>query len=648
MSETPAVANRFDRDEAANNSGDLDILVHIARLLGADESLVLPGGGSVSVKVTEPDLFGEPEERLYVSGLTADLASIERADFAPMRLLPTGRLAELSELGDAEMLNAMATYKVIAGAPIPSIEAVLHAAIPGKFVLHTHADAPVTISSTPGGSAFLHEIYGARALIVPYVKPGFHLARRVVDLWRSDVTEPIDMMILSNHGVFTWGETAQEAYDLMIDVVRMAEDFLRSRGAFEWPLVNSDPLVDRVLPQAMLRKHISDAAGAPMLLTYYPSGKGFGLAQHPIGADLATRGPLIPDHIARTKRVPMVGRDVAGYVREYNNYFRERSAGAAENSQTIDPAPRIVIDPELGMLSAGRTMQEAEQAGKVAVHTMTAIMRAEQLERWQPLGAQDVFDVEFGDVASAVSPTFADYKPFSGEVAVVTGAASGIGQACVERLLELGAAVVGFDVDLAVYSEAFVDRPDYVGIHCDVTDADLLRESLRYAVWVFGGIDMIVLNAGVFPPDTPVAEMPLETWRRTMSVNLDANVTLLRESYPLLKLAPRGGRVAVVGSTSVQAPGAGAAAYSASKAALNQLARITALEWGSDGIRVNTVHPNQAFDGVALDDGQRGPVLNGEVTSRDVADAICALLGPSFRKTTGAQIAVDGGNDRVI
>lgn len=664
MSETPGVINRYNEEEARKFSGDLAQLLYVSRLLGQDENLVLSGGGNTSVKVVEPDLYGEPEDRLYVKGSGGDLATISEGGFTPMRLLPTGRLAELAQLDDTEMLNALVSHKVRADAPTPSVEAVLHAAIPGKFVLHTHADAPVTISNTSKGAAMIREIYGDRALIVPYVMPGFKLARRVIDLWRTEASGPTDIMVLMNHGLFTWGETAKEAYDLMIEAVRLAEEYLRAHDAFEWPLTNTDPLVDRVIPQASLRQKISEAAGAPMLLTYYPSGKGFGLAQHEHGADLATRGLLTPDHVIRTKRVPMVGRDVDAYVEQYKQYFDEQAKRDGRDLQMIDPAPRIVIDPELGMLSAGRTMQEAELSGKIAVHTMTAIMRAEQLDRWSPLPSADIFDVEYWDLEQAKLKRQAPYKPFAGEVAVVTGAASGIGQACVERLLELGAAVVGFDVDLAVYSDRFVDRPDYVGIHCDITDADLLRESLRYAVWVFGGIDMVILNAGVFPPSTPVAELSLDTWRRTMNVNLDANVTLLKESYPLLKLAPRGGRVAVVGSKNVPAPGPGAAAYSASKAALNQLARVTALEWGKDGIRVNSVHPNQVFDtglwndelisqraanyGLSVEDYRRSNVLNTEVTSRDVADVVCELLGTRFSKTTGAQIPVDGGNDRVI
>lgn len=664
MAQAPEIINRYNADEAKKFPGELEQLVYVSRLLGQDENLVLSGGGNTSVKVVEPDLFGEPEERLYVKGSGADLVNITEAGFTPMRLIPTGRLADLPTLSDIDMANALASYKILANAPAPSVEAVLHAAIPGKFVLHTHADAVVTISNTPSGEKFIRELYGERALIVPYVMPGFLLARKVIELWREHAAAPIQLMILLNHGVFTWGETAKAAYDTMIEAVGQAESFLKERGAFDWPLANVDPLLDRAVTQATLRKEISEAAGSPMLLTYYPSGKGFGLAQHENGNDLATRGLLTPDHVIRTKRKPLVGRDVKAYTEEYKQYFDEQAKRDPRNLTMLDAAPRIVIDPELGMMSAGRTMQEAELCGKISVHTMTAIMRAEQLEKWQPLPANDVFDVEYWDLEQAKLKRQPAYKPFAGEVAIVTGAASGIGQACVARLLELGASVVGFDIDMAVYSESFVDRPDYIGIHCDITDADKLRESLHYAVWVFGGIDMLVLNAGIFPASSPIAEMSLETWRRTMSVNLDANVTLLKEAHPLLRLAPRGGRVAIVGSKNVPAPGPGAGAYSSSKAALNQLARVAALEWGKDNIRVNSVHPNQVFDtglwtpeliaarakayGLTAEEYKRNNILKAEVTSRDVAVSVCELLGDAFSKTTGAQIPVDGGNDRVI
>lgn len=249
-----------------------------------------------------------------------------------------------------------------------------------------------------------------------------------------------------------------------------------------------------------------------------------------------------------------------------------------------------------------------------------------------------------------------------GKVALVTGAASGIGRACVESFLARGAAVVGFDVDPKI--AGLLPRTDFLGIRCDVTVEEDLRAALAAAVDAFGGLDILVLNAGIFPATRKIADLTLEEWRRVMGINLDANLVLLHLAHPLLKLAPAGGRVVVIGSKNVPAPGPGAAAYSASKAALHQLARVAALEWGRDGIRVNTLHPNAVFDtgvwteevlasraaayGLSVEEYRRNNVLRAEVTSRDVAEAAAELCGPRFAKTTGAWLPVDGGNERVI
>ena len=354
---------------------------------------------------------------------------------------------------------------------------------------------------------------------------------------------------------------------------------------------------------------------------------------------------------------------MAEYSAAYREYFARNAPRAKEPKTMLDPAPRVVLDPEFGLTTVGRSAKEAAIARDLYAHTIDVIRRAEALGGYRALSEEELFEVEYWDLEQAKLRRAGAPPVFAGEIACVTGAASGIGKACVEALLKRGAAVVGLDVDPQVTTIG-EQSPDYLGLQCDVTSEDAISAALETAVRAFGGFDMLILNAGVFPSGTPIESLEGAEWRRVFAVNLDANLTLLRESYPLLKLAPRGGRVVVIGSKNVAAPGPGAAAYSASKAALTQLARVAALEWGAAGIRVNTLHPNAVFDtgiwtdevlkaraasyGMSVEEYKRNNVLKTEVRSSDVGELAAELCGPVFAKTTGAQIPIDGGNERVI
>jgi NAD(P)-dependent dehydrogenase (short-subunit alcohol dehydrogenase family) len=447
----------------------------------------------------------------------------------------------------------------------------------------------------------------------------------------------------------------------MIELVDCAEQYLAAQGA--WDVELRPQLGGRSaarLEIAQLRRAVSDAAGSPIVLKTHPDLQALAFAQREDVGELSQRGGVTPDHVIRTKHVPLVGRDVAKYCAAYAEYVQAHSHQSSHAS--VDPAPRVILDPELGMCTAGRSAEDAAIAGDIYRHTIDIILRSEKLGGWRALPARDFYDVEFWDMERAKLRR-ADREPvFLGEVAVVTGAASGIGKACVASLLARGAAVVGLDISAAV--KQLHARNDYLGIQCDLTHEQAVKHALELSVRAFGGIDMLVLNAGIFPPSAPVASLKSETWRTTMNVNLDSNLLLMRECHPLLKLAPRGGRVVIIGSKNVPAPGPGAAAYSASKAALQQLARVAALEWGEDRIRINTLHPNAVFDTgiwtpevlaaraasyrMSVEEYKTNNVLKVEVTSKDVAELAAELCGPVFARTTGAQIPVDGGNTRII
>jgi rhamnose utilization protein RhaD (predicted bifunctional aldolase and dehydrogenase)/NAD(P)-dependent dehydrogenase (short-subunit alcohol dehydrogenase family) len=667
-------------EEAAAWRGDLGLRVYTSRLLGRDKSLVLHGGGNTSVKVREPNLFGDEEEILYVKGSGWDLEKIEEAGFAPVRRGHLVRLAGLDELSDPRMVNEMVTHMKRSSAPTPSVEAILHAILPHKFVDHTHADAVVAVTNTPGGEERIRRIYGDAVVVIPYIMPGFDLARLCARLFTEQAGPRTIGMVLMNHGIFSFGETARESYERMIQLVTLAEEYLTAEGAVP-PLpgeregvwergpggegsgeAGSSLLISTI---ATLRRDVSRAAGAPMILLSRRDARSLAFARREDAATISQQGPATPDHVIRTKRVPLFGRDVAAYVRAYGEYFENHAPHARSPKTMLDPAPRVILDPDLGLITVGRRATDAAISAEIYEHTMDIIERAERLGGWRALPERDLFDMEYWDLEQAKLKKAGDPPVFAGEVALVTGAASGIGRASVDSLLARGAAVVGLDRDPAILAlSGLSGRADFLGIVCDVTDEEAVRRALVEAVDAFGGLDMLILNAGIFPPGRPLGELPMEEWRRVFAVNLDANLSFLRESHPLLALAPNGGRVVVVGSKNVPAPGPGAAAYSASKAALSQLARVAALEWGKDGIRINVLHPNAVFDtgvwtdevlaaraaayGLDVESYKKNNVLRVEVTSRHVAELAAELCGPLFARTTGAQIPVDGGNERVI
>jgi rhamnose utilization protein RhaD (predicted bifunctional aldolase and dehydrogenase)/NAD(P)-dependent dehydrogenase (short-subunit alcohol dehydrogenase family) len=648
--------------DAAAWSGDLGLRVYTSRLLGRDPTLVLHGGGNTSVKTEGRDGVGRPIELLYVKGSGRDLETITEAGFAPVRLDDLLALGELDVLSDVDMARQLRVATIDPHAPAPSVEAILHAILPFRYVDHTHPDALLSVMNTPTGSARVRELYGDDVVVIDYVMPGFALAKACADAAAAlDGRASVKGMVLLGHGLFTFSDDARESYERMIELVGRAEDYLREHGAWDVSARPGDDPGEVRRELSTLRRAVSTAAGRPMIVRRSEDPRGAWFAQRDDLERLAGVGPATPDHVLRTKRLPLVGRDVAAYTSAYQAYFLEQRRNRAD-LQMLDPAPRVVLDSELGLLTIGASARDARIVEDIYLHTIEIVSRADALDRWSALPAGDLFDVEYWELEQAKLKRAGAEPPFSGEVVAITGAASGIGRASAEAFLAAGAAVVALDRDPAVVQ--LHEQPDFLGLVCDVTVATEVAAALEAAVRSFGGLDMLVLNAGVFPAGAPIAALDDEDWRRTMTVNADAALSLLREAHPLLRDAPRGGRVVINGSKNVAAPGPGAAAYSSSKAAITQLARVAALEWGADGIRVNVVHPNAVFDtgvwsaeliesraasyGLSAEEYRTNNVLRTEITSADVARMIIAMCGDAFARTTGAQVAVDGGNDRVI
>lgn len=651
----------WNTEEADHHPSDREQVLYLAHLLGRDPEVVLPGRGSCSVKSFVPNIFGESEEVLFISNDGVDLAGLGEADLTPLRLRYLRKLASVDTLGDHELSRQLRLALADPMATPAGSDALLHALLPQRFVIQTQPDALMTLCNTPTALQHLQAACGDAVVIVPYARPGMELVHTCARVLADLNGEQLQNLLVMRRGLISVGDNAREVYQRLLELANRAEEYLVNRKA--WHLSQ-----DR-LPQdastsrrdlAGLRREISAAAQVPMIMMTHSDETCLAFTRRPDLTTCAIQGPAMAEHVFSTGRVPLVGRNLSAYVANYNRYYDQHASQGSSRFHRRDPAPRIILDPEMGMLSAGRSAAEALEAATVFRRTMRMIQRASILERWQAAAAAEVFAVEYADP----QPIQAEQERavFAGEVALVSGAASGIGQACVEALTRRGAAVVGLDINPAM--KTMYDRPDVLGLHCDVTDEAALDAAIDETVRRFGGVDMLILNAGIFPATRMIAGLDSAEWRRIHAINLDANLFLMRECYALLRLAPRGGRVVVIGTKNVPAPGPGVAAFSTSKAALTQLARVAALEWGPQGIRVNVLHPNQVFDtgmwsddvirsrastyGISVEQYKTNNVLRVDVRSSNVAELAAELCGPLFAKTTGAQIPVDGGNDRVI
>lgn len=662
--------SRWNDAEAARCATPLDLRVYTSRLLGMEPSLVLHGGGNTSVKASTPNLFGEAEELLYIKGSGWDLATIEAQGFAPVKLAALRRMAELAELSDADMVRAQRAAMTDPAAPTPSVEAILHALIPFEYVDHTHADAVVAVSNTADGERRIREIYGKHMLVVPYVMPGFILAKRVRELTRKVDWGGLDGIVLLNHGIFSFAATARESYERMIALVSRAEEYLAKQGAVGTATTDFTecPTADVVGSElvgelAVLRRAVGRAKGGPVVARLDRSAASVAFSARPDVAAIAGRGPLTPDHVIRTKPVPLVAAGdwesaVAGYAARYREYFaRNQTPGLT----CLDPAPRWIVWRGQGFVSIGSSAKDAGIVADIARHTSRAIGWAEQLGGWKPLPEAELFAVEYWELEQAKLKQGGPRPPFAGKVALVTGAASGIGRAAAEALHGLGAAVLATDINPAV--EQLFRKEGSAGIVADATDRAAVERSVRECVARFGGIDILVSNAGFFSPSQRIGEIDPAVWEQSLALNLSSHLHLFQSAVPYLKLGfdPC---IVIIGSKNVPAPGPGAAAYSAAKAGLTQLGRVAALELGKEGIRVNTLHPHLVLDtagwtpevlaaratqyGMSVEEYKRNNLLGVEISTKDVANAVVALVGPAFSKTTGAQIPIDGGSDRVV
>ena len=654
-----------DAEAAKFQDSDLAMRVYSSRLLGQNPDLVLHGGGNTSVKSRTTNIFGAQQDTLFVKGSGWDLKTIEAPGYAPCSLAYLLALAELESMTDSEMMQQLRLSLLDPGAPTPSVEAILHAIIPYKFVDHTHTDAVVAVSNTPDGENMLGDIFGEDVLILPYIMPAFVLARQVHEHTQWLDWSTIKGIFLMHHGLFTFADEARESYDNMIALVSRVEEYLEDKDILnnQAGAVYSLDAGDYV-QLTRIRAQVAHQAGRPMIASLDTSEQAAGFASLDNMASIASRGPITPDHTIHTKVHPAIlvdadpVQDIDTYAVEYRAYFDRHNDGSLT---CLDAAPRLAVWQGKGILAFGQNIKRLQVAADIGEHTIKAIQWGEALGGWQALPEADLFAVEYWELEQAKLKKAGSSPELEGKVALVTGAASGIGKACVDELVACGACVIALDINPAI-ADMFASS-QVLGWACDVMDVDAVSQGIMTGITRFGGLDILVSNAGAFTPSESIAGMSDDNWQKSLDLNLTSHMTLMRAALPYLEhgLDPA---VVIIASKNVPAPGPGAGAYSAAKAGLTQLARVAALELGDKGIRVNVLHPNAVFDTavwdeetlkkradhyrLTVDEYKQNNVLGKEVRSRDVAILARIFASRDTSCTTGAQVPVDGGNDRVI
>ena len=672
--------------EATRGLDPLDVLVYGSRLVGAETSLAVWGGGNTSIKVTEPDLQGRPIPVLRVKGSGSDLKSITRKDFPGVRLDDVRPLVARADMGDQEMVDYLARCLQEPGSPRPSIETLLHGFLPFEAVIHTHADAIVALTNTDGGRQVVEELFGKDVVGIPYRRPGFRLSREVADAVRAH--PEARGIVLEKHGLLTWGATVEEAYLGTLDLVTRAEERLgaaaRGRRSFGPATVPT--------PDAPTRRAVA-AAVAPVLrgllgrerrvVLRFDDGEDVReLAGAPEAAALTQVGPATPDHTIYTKRLPCfvpladpASSDAVvaalrpaldAFVRDYTAYFE---AHRFDGASLGDPHPRVILLPGLGMFTSGKDARTAGIVADIYRHTAWVLRAASAVGRYVSLTAAEAFGVEYWPLELYKLALAPPEKELARRIALVTGAAGAIGRAVARRLAREGAHVVVADLDGAgasrvadeIAKEAGPARA--LGVAMDVTAEASVQAGVRAAVEAYGGLDIVVSNAGI-AHSAPLDAMALADWERSFAVNARGHFLVTREALRVLKAQGLGGSFVFVATKNVTSPGKDFAAYSAAKAAEAQLAKVTAIEGGPHGIRANIVNPDAVFrdsglwseevrreraraQGIGVEQLEefyrKRNLLGVSVLPEDVAEAVLFLASDRSAKTTGCTLTVDGG-----
>jgi rhamnose utilization protein RhaD (predicted bifunctional aldolase and dehydrogenase)/NAD(P)-dependent dehydrogenase (short-subunit alcohol dehydrogenase family) len=658
------------RQSAGSNSADQELAerVYTSRLIGADQDLLMHGGGNTSLKLKRPDLFGAIQDVLHVKGSGWDLDSIEAAGLPGVWLDPLLKLRRLSSLSDEDMVNYQRANLLNSASPNPSVETLLHAFLPHKYVDHTHATPFLILANLPNAEAICREIFGYRLGIVPYIMPGFGLAKKAAGIYNENSN--VEGLLLLKHGHFAFGETAKDSYDLIVSHTNEVAAYLEMTSATSIG-VRKDIRDNNILPvlrgaiaevhaNLNLRMPIFDVRNSPDTMAIFN--------RNDIDA-LATRGMASPDHVLRTKGRPLVlmqsdieqGRDriklkIEDFSTEYKAYFERQAPSASEPKILLSSDPRHAWIEGIGVVGMGTNAATASAAADLAEQNIRVRALGEDTGGFYPLGEADMFDCEYWSLEQAKLGKGLPPE-LQGKIVLITGGAGVIGLATAKAFAAKGANVMLIDQNEIALKDALASLGKWHATHqCDITDVNSVRSAIEACVTRFGGLDILISNAGSATSGA-LLELKEDDLRAAFELNFFAHQRFATEAARIFKAQNSEGQILFNISKQAVNPGPSMGAYGLPKATTMFLMRQLALELGKDGIRANGVNADRIRSGLLTDafiqtraskrgvseaSYMGGNLLQKEVEARHVGDAFVALS--LMERTTGHVLTVDGGN----
>ena len=656
-------------------AADLALRIYTTRLLGRDPKLVLHGGGNTSVKTAARDLTGAEVKALHIKGSGWDMGAIEPPGMPAVRLEPLLTMRARDTLSDDDMARVLRSTLLNPQSPSPSVETLLHAFVPATFVDHTHATAVLSLIDQPNAAELCAEVYGARMGFVPYIMPGFALAKAAADAF--DKNPKVEGLILDKHGIFSFGATAREAYERMIELVTLAEQRVakgrKTFAAAKLPgkIAPRDDVAPIVRGACTLKDFGGEGAHKRLILEFRTSDEILSFVNGTDVARYATAGVLTPDHAIRTKSWPLIvpapeagkleafktaaHKAAHGFIDKYKSYF-ERHKQRSPGAKMHDPLPRVVLVPGLGFFGLGESAKAARIAADVYQAAIEGITGAEKIGTFTAISEADMFDMEYWSLELAKLGA-RKALPLEGQVVVITGGAGAIGAATATLFAQAGAEVALLDSDAkAATDKAKAIGDTVIGIACDVTNTASVRAAFTQAADAFGGVDIVVSNAGA-AWQGKIGEVDEAILRQSFELNFFGHQKVAQAAVKIMLGQGAGGCLLFNVSKQAVNPGANFGPYGLPKAALLFLVRQYALDYGADGIRANAVNADRIRSGLLTDDFIKersnargvseqeymsGNLLAREVTAQDVAQAFLAQA--LALKTTADVTTVDGGN----